>query len=80
MKIAPGYANLPLRDFNERTMKAVDECRQTVGYQEDPNWECPKFTHGDDYVLAQHPGKDVAGFNCYPCLVKETKERKAKEC
>jgi hypothetical protein len=62
---------IPLEKFDEQTWQGVDECRRLVGYQESPDWECPKFTHGDDDVCSQHPGKCAAGLYCYPYLVKE---------
>lgn len=69
------FGEIPLEKFNEQTWQDVDECRRIVGYQESPDWVCSCREQGHEYVCAQHPSREnlVAGFNCYPCLVKETK-------
>jgi len=75
MKIVHGFADIDLKKFSEYVMSCVNECRRTVGYQKDPDWECPFLKHGDNATLrAQYPGKYVGSFNCYPCLAKETKD------
>ena len=76
MRIVPGFENVPLEKFGEQAWRFVEECRQTVGYQQDPEWECPYLGDFEHQIAfkEQHPGKYVGGFLCYPCFVKETKE------
>jgi len=68
------YGNIPADNYSEEAHHDVDECRQTVGYQEDTEWVCPKFTHGVQHLQEQYPNKKVAGLTCYLCLVKETND------
>jgi len=78
MKIIPGYENESLEKFSEEMMMYVDECRQTLGYQPDPEWECPYLKQETrDTVLSQYQGR-VGGTRCLPCLVKEAKEWQAR--
>ena len=73
MKVIPGYEHVSLEKFSEQTMQYVDECRQLVGYQDDPVWECPYLIHGESFRDSfGEKSKYVGGFACYPCLVKET--------
>ena len=80
MKIPSEFVNIPLRDYSEQTIRGVKECREIIGYQDGLDWECPKFTHGDEYVWAKYPSQktDVAGFNCLPCLVMEMKRQQVQ--
>jgi len=61
-------------NYSKAANRDVDECRQTVGYHEDPTWVCPKFTHGDQYLREKYPNKKVAGLTCFLCLVKESND------
>jgi sucrose-6-phosphate hydrolase SacC (GH32 family) len=82
MKVPPHFVNVPLARFMVDQWEWVDECRQEVGYQEAPEWECPGLAHTEvedsdeqraiyDAFLKRHEGKHVGGFLCYGCLVKE---------
>ena len=76
MRIVSGFDGVSLEKFSEKTMESVCECRQTVGYQEDMEWECPYLGDVEHQMAFQerHQGKHVGGFLCYPCFVKETKD------
>jgi len=75
MKIVPGFENVPVEKIGEEAWKFMEDCRQTVGYQKDPNWECPRLISGDsDSLREQYPGKYVGGLNCYHCLAIETRD------
>ena len=77
MKIKLAHVNafrgIPLDRFNNETWQNVQECRQTVGYQTAPDWECQCLIQGPDYVKKHYPGREclLANMLCYPCLVKE---------
>jgi len=78
MKIVPGYENMSLEKFSEQMMKYVDECRQLIGYQKDPDWECPCLKRETrDTIRSQYPPGRVGSVMCLPCLIKETKDWQA---
>ena len=69
------HIDLPSREFDEQVWQWVNDCRQTVGYHEALDWECPCLGERE-YVEKHYPGKTnvIAGLLCFPCLIKE-KER-----
>ena len=77
MRIPQEYANIQLREFSQQTMQCVDECRQTVGHREDHDWECPYLGDAEhqEAFRAQYSEKYVGGFLCYPCFIKDMKNR-----
>jgi hypothetical protein len=89
MRTFPKYVELSLDKFDDESMACVNECRQAVGYQEDPAWNCPYIVasqnqNEDEHesavndFLKKHEGKRIGGILCHTCLVKESHDQHAK--
>ena len=75
MKIVPGFEDGAWASDSEYVRRRINECRQFLGYQKDPEWECPFIKNAcSDEFRAQHPNMPNGGFICYACLTVETKE------
>jgi len=80
MKIAPHhivqFKPLSLDMFDPDTWDRVDQCRERVGYEDSPEWECGcRGTEEQQQAfIAQFPGHRVGGFLCFPCNLKEAHE------
>jgi len=73
MKTIRGCENISLEKFDEVTWQQVDKCRQMLGYQDSPDWECPYNEHGESFrKQSAVDGNPINCFVCYPCLVKES--------
>jgi len=73
------FGKIPVETYPESKYQLVDECRQISGYSPDPDWECPHATYDSLYLRDKYPDKDVGGFMCVPCLVKESNDWQKRE-